>query len=196
MKLLAISDTYIPYAFMEAGFASLRGLGVEVEVRRWEHPTLVELQEANLAIEKGGPEAVPLPAELMADLDDFDILVVQFTPVSPGVHRGGRESQGDRRAARRRGERRRAVCHRAGHLRAEHAGPQRPGGGRMRDGADPGRDPQPRPVPRLPEEPANGGGRSPTATRFPNCTRRRSAWSATGRWPGWWPATCRPSAAG
>ena len=44
MKLLAISDTYIPYEFMHRGLRSLRDLGVDVEVRRWEHETLVELQ--------------------------------------------------------------------------------------------------------------------------------------------------------
>ena len=64
MKLLAISDTYIPSEFMQQGLAALEPLGVQVEVRRWEHATLIELQEANLAIENGGPEAVPLPAEV------------------------------------------------------------------------------------------------------------------------------------
>jgi D-3-phosphoglycerate dehydrogenase / 2-oxoglutarate reductase len=82
MKLLAISDTYIPAAFMEQGLAGLAPLGVEVEVRRWEHPTLVALQEANLAIEKGGPGAVPLPPEVAGSVADFEFLVVQFTPIS------------------------------------------------------------------------------------------------------------------
>jgi D-3-phosphoglycerate dehydrogenase / 2-oxoglutarate reductase len=81
MKLLAISDTYIPAAFMEHGLAGLAPLGVEVEVRRWEHPTLVALQEANLAIEKGGPDAVPLPPEVTAGAAGFDFVVVQFAPV-------------------------------------------------------------------------------------------------------------------
>ncbi len=104
MKLLAISDTYIPARFMEQGFASLAPLGVEVEVRRWEHATLVDLQQANLAIEKGGPEAVPLPPELSEDLGGFDIACVQFTPLPRsfiekakslkviGVLRGGTEN--------------------------------------------------------------------------------------------------------
>lgn len=82
MKLLAISDTYIPAEFMAQGFAGLTRLGVEVEVRRWEHPTLVALQEANLLIEKGGPEAVPLPPEVADRVADFDIVAVQFTPLS------------------------------------------------------------------------------------------------------------------
>jgi D-3-phosphoglycerate dehydrogenase / 2-oxoglutarate reductase len=104
MKLLAISDTYIPAGFMEQGLAGLPALGVDVEVRRWEHPTLVDLQEANLAIETGGPGAVVLPPEVCGNVADFDILLVQFTPVSRefiesasrlkliGVMRGGTEN--------------------------------------------------------------------------------------------------------
>lgn len=81
LHLLAISDHYIPRRFMEEGLASLRSHDVEVEVRPWEHATLEELQEANLAIEQGGPEAVPLPEELYRDLDRFDIIVTQFPPI-------------------------------------------------------------------------------------------------------------------
>lgn len=104
MKLVAISDTYIPAPFMEQGLSSLGSLGVDVEVRRWEHPTLVALQQANLAIEKGGPEAVPLPEELFQNLGGVQMLVVQFTPVPKrmieaaadlkviGVLRGGVEN--------------------------------------------------------------------------------------------------------
>ncbi|MGD0900556.1 MAG: 2-hydroxyacid dehydrogenase [Thermoguttaceae bacterium] len=82
MKLLAISDTYIPREFMQQGFASLGDLGVRVEVRSWEHPTLVDLQKANLAIEQGGPEAVELPAGVARSVADFDIVAVQFTPLA------------------------------------------------------------------------------------------------------------------
>ncbi len=104
MKLLAISDTYIPAAFMRNGFAPLGEVGIEVEVREWEHPTLIELQEANLAIEQGGPEAVTLPEALFQGLDAFDFLCVQFCPVparmieaatnlkAVGVLRGGTEN--------------------------------------------------------------------------------------------------------
>lgn len=104
MKLLAISDTYIPHEFMRQGFAGLQELGVAVEVRRWEHPTLVDLQEANLTIEQGGPEAVTLPPEVTEDVADFQIVSVQFTPISRsfiqaaedlkviGVLRGGAEN--------------------------------------------------------------------------------------------------------
>ena len=104
MKLVAISDHYIPHDTMRKGLASLEALGIEVEVRPWEHETLVELQEANLAIEQGGPDAVQLPGELFENLADVKILVAQFTPISRrmieaapqlkviGVLRGGVEN--------------------------------------------------------------------------------------------------------
>jgi D-3-phosphoglycerate dehydrogenase / 2-oxoglutarate reductase len=82
MKLLAISDTYIPRAFMQQGFAPLGDLGVSVEVRSWEHALLVDLQKANLAIEQGGPEAVELPPSVTDDVADFDLVAVQFTPIA------------------------------------------------------------------------------------------------------------------
>ena len=89
MRLLAISDNYIPSGFMQQGFASLADLGVEVEVRRWEHPTLVDLQEANLAIEQGGPDAVTLPSEITDDVAGFDIVSVQFTPLAHSFIQAG-----------------------------------------------------------------------------------------------------------
>jgi len=104
MKLLAISDTYIPQQYMRQGLQSLEDLGVEVQVRPWEHETLIELQQANLAIEQDGPGAVNLPAEIAENVAEFDMLVVQFTPVSRlfikalsslkviGVVRGGTEN--------------------------------------------------------------------------------------------------------
>lgn len=104
MKLLAISDTYIPAAIMRQGLESLADVGLEVTVRRWEHPTLVELQQANLVIEQEGPNALPLPDDVLDGIDAFDILLVQFTPVGQrtielatrlklvGVLRGGTEN--------------------------------------------------------------------------------------------------------
>ena len=91
MKLLVISDTYIPRRYMEAGFASLAELGVEVQVRCWEHPTLVDLQQANLAIEQGGPEAVSLPPEVAGDVADFDIVCVQFAPWAAALSKRPRD---------------------------------------------------------------------------------------------------------
>ncbi len=82
MKLLALADNYIPPDYMRSGLAPLAELGVEIEVRHWSHASLVEIQHANLAIERGGPEAVALPVGLTANLAGFDIVVVQFAPLS------------------------------------------------------------------------------------------------------------------
>jgi D-3-phosphoglycerate dehydrogenase len=104
MKLLAISDHYIPRRYMEDGLASLGEFGVEVDVFPWEHAMLEELQEANLKIELGGPDAVPLPEDLYQIVGQYDIIVTQFPPIPTrlievaerlkviGVLRGGVEN--------------------------------------------------------------------------------------------------------
>jgi len=104
MKLLAISDHYIPRLYMEEGLVSLAEYGVETDVFSWEHETLEELQEANLKIEQGGPDAVTLPEELYRIVDQYDIIVTQFPPIPKrliesagrlkvvGVLRGGVEN--------------------------------------------------------------------------------------------------------
>ena len=82
MKLLAISDTYIPADFMSDGLAELQNIGIDIEVRHWEHKSLINLQEDNLAIETGGPDAVQLPDKITRNLEPYDIVVVQFAPIS------------------------------------------------------------------------------------------------------------------
>ncbi len=104
MKLLAISDTYIPADFMRDGLSELADLGIDVEVRHWGHDDLIGLQQDNLAIETGGPDAIELPGSITQDLGAFDIVVVQFAPIGSsfvekaenlkliGVLRGGVEN--------------------------------------------------------------------------------------------------------
>ena len=70
---------------MEAGFEPLRRAGVEVVVRQWHHEAVAHLQRDNLLIEQGGPSAVQLPEELTHDLAEFDLLSVQFAPVSASL---------------------------------------------------------------------------------------------------------------
>jgi len=82
MKLLGISDTYLPADLMKRELAVLETVGLDVEVRHWPHETLIDLQQDNLAIETNGPDAVPLPREITADLDGIGIVVMQFAPVS------------------------------------------------------------------------------------------------------------------
>ena len=81
MKLLAISDLYIPCRYMTEGLASLAEYGIAVDVFPWEHANLEELQEANLKVELGGPEAVPLPEKLYEIVNQYDIIVTQFPPI-------------------------------------------------------------------------------------------------------------------
>ena len=83
MNLLALSDTFIPADFMRAGLAPLTELGIKIEVRHWSHPTLADLQRDNATVEKGGSQAVALPAALRENLADFEIVVTQFAPISP-----------------------------------------------------------------------------------------------------------------
>ena len=81
MKLLAISDHYIPRRYMTEGLTPLTEYGIEIDMFPWEHETLEELQEANLQIEQGGPEAVPLPDELYQIVGQYDIIAAQFIPI-------------------------------------------------------------------------------------------------------------------
>jgi len=104
MKLLAISDTYIPADFMRDGLSELSDFGVDVEVRHWGHEDLIGLQQDNLAIETGGCDAVELPESITKDIEPFEIVVVQFAPIGSsfvkwavnlkliGVLRGGVEN--------------------------------------------------------------------------------------------------------
>lgn len=82
IRLLALSDRFIPADFMRAGLARLSDLGIEVEVREWAHARLADLQRDNATIEREGPDAVPLPAELTRGWAGFDIVVTQFAPLS------------------------------------------------------------------------------------------------------------------
>lgn len=81
MRVLAIGDKFIPAPVMRAGFAALEKLGHEVVVREWYHPDIKALQTDNLLVERKGANALELPADLVADISVYDMLVVQFAPV-------------------------------------------------------------------------------------------------------------------
>lgn len=82
MKLLAIGDKFISKQIMEEGLEGLNEYGIQVLTREWEHENLEMLQKDNLLVEQNGPEAVELPESLTEGIEQYDILVVQFTPVS------------------------------------------------------------------------------------------------------------------
>ncbi|EIV2084552.1 2-hydroxyacid dehydrogenase [Klebsiella aerogenes] len=85
MKCLAIADLFINKAMMAAGLNALRDKGIDVEVREWSHASVEKLQEDNLRVEQEGAEAVALPAALLQDADDVEILITQFAPVNTAV---------------------------------------------------------------------------------------------------------------
>lgn len=85
MKCLAIADLFIDKQMMENGLASLKDLGVDITVREWKHEDLEALQEDNIKLEQKGSEAVELPAEIIEDIEDYDILITQFAPVGKAV---------------------------------------------------------------------------------------------------------------
>lgn len=104
MKLLAIGDKFISKEVMKEGLEELKNNRIEITVREWGHKNLEMLQKDNLLVEQNGPEAVELSEELVNDIEDYDILIVQFAPVSKklikkaknlkiiGVLRGGTEN--------------------------------------------------------------------------------------------------------
>ncbi|MDR1613285.1 MAG: 2-hydroxyacid dehydrogenase [Planctomycetota bacterium] len=81
MRALAIGDRFIPASVLSGGLSALAELGYEATIREWFHPDLAAIQEDNLAIEQRGPDAVVPPPELVADIADYELLIVQFFPV-------------------------------------------------------------------------------------------------------------------
>ena len=69
MKLLAISDHYIPLRLHAAGpAAAWRSWACGARCAAGNTPHWSSCKQANLAIEQGGPDAVELPPELMRDV--------------------------------------------------------------------------------------------------------------------------------
>ena len=88
MKLIGIGDLFIPHRHIREGLAPLAALGVEVTTFDWELSGFPELQEINLAVEKGGPSAYALPAHIRQAVAEADLLVTQFCPVSRALLEG------------------------------------------------------------------------------------------------------------
>lgn len=104
MKCLAFSDLFIPQDAMQQGLARLARQGIEVTVRTWQHANIEKLQEDNLKVEQHGAAAVSLPNRLIEDIDQYELIITQFAPLSSalikqatrlkyiGVLRGGTEN--------------------------------------------------------------------------------------------------------
>jgi D-3-phosphoglycerate dehydrogenase len=81
MKLVGIGDLFIPHRYIRDGFAPVAALGHEVRTFDWKLSGFQELQEKNLAVEKGGASAVRPPPEVFEAAAGADVLVTQFCTV-------------------------------------------------------------------------------------------------------------------
>ncbi|WP_257478986.1 2-hydroxyacid dehydrogenase [Acidipropionibacterium jensenii] len=104
MKILCISDGLIPEEYIAEGLSGTPELADAAVIRHWGHKSIDALQADNLKVEQGGPDAIKAPADIFADVDEFDAIITQFCPVPEriierasalrviGVLRGGTEN--------------------------------------------------------------------------------------------------------
>jgi D-3-phosphoglycerate dehydrogenase len=81
MKIVGIGDPFIPHRYIRDGFAPVAKLGHQLETLDWRLSGAQELQEINLAVEKGGPSAFRPPAYVFQAAATADVLVTQFCTV-------------------------------------------------------------------------------------------------------------------
>ncbi|MGG5314361.1 2-hydroxyacid dehydrogenase [Enterococcus sp. AZ072] len=84
-KCLAIADLFIDQEMMEKGLSLLEENGITVVAKNWKHEDLEALQKDNITLEKQGSEAVDLPEELLADIEEYDYIITQFAPIGKKV---------------------------------------------------------------------------------------------------------------
>jgi D-3-phosphoglycerate dehydrogenase / 2-oxoglutarate reductase len=81
MKLVGIGDLFIPHRYIREGFAPVAARGHAVETLDWRLSGFPELQEINLAVEKGGAAAYRPPPYVFEAAAGADVLVTQFCTV-------------------------------------------------------------------------------------------------------------------
>jgi D-3-phosphoglycerate dehydrogenase len=82
MKLVGITDLFIPRQYIEDGFKILEPLGVEIVILDWKLKGFDEFQSINLLIEQKGCEAYEIPEYIFENVKDADIIITEFCPVS------------------------------------------------------------------------------------------------------------------
>jgi D-3-phosphoglycerate dehydrogenase len=89
-KVLIVGDLMLPCETIRREFKPLEDRGFKLTGFDWPLKNHEELTANNLAVEKGGPEAVDVPPGLMEEIETANILAVQFCPVSRAVLQSGR----------------------------------------------------------------------------------------------------------
>lgn len=84
-KLVGIGDLFIHSTYISSGMQSLKQFGIEVSTVDWKLSGFDELQHINLLVEQGGREDIPVPQEILAAVQDADILVTQFFPIGKAL---------------------------------------------------------------------------------------------------------------
>ncbi|MCI1985875.1 MAG: 2-hydroxyacid dehydrogenase [Lactobacillus sp.] len=104
MKALAFGDNLIDVSMLNQGLVALAENDIDVTVRDWSHASTELLQADNLIVEQQGANAVEVSDDLLDDIDQFDLIITQFTPIGKkiidrakklkyiGVLRGGIEN--------------------------------------------------------------------------------------------------------
>jgi D-3-phosphoglycerate dehydrogenase len=103
-KIVVVGDALLTPEFLAESFKLFVHSSWEVVPFRFGPPTLHQLDEQLLVLEREGPDAIPIPEGLETLLEDADLLVVHICPVSKtllerhpqllavGVLRGGYEN--------------------------------------------------------------------------------------------------------
>ena len=85
MNILAIADKFIEKDIMEKGLKLFKENGHTLVVREWHHKDIEALQYDNLIIEQKGANAIELPNDLISDVENYDLIIVQFAPIGKEV---------------------------------------------------------------------------------------------------------------
>ena len=89
MKVLAISDIYLKSEYYEECFGNRPEY--ELQVIRFGSEDFNEMRETFHRIERNGPEAVEIPAEIYGAIEDADILMVHICPVPAALIARGKK---------------------------------------------------------------------------------------------------------
>ena len=89
MKILAISDMYLKTEFCEACFA--HHPEYELTVVKFGTDDYNDMREKFHHIERHGPEAVAIPEEAYAEIEDADVLMVHICPVPAALIARGKK---------------------------------------------------------------------------------------------------------